>query len=76
MSFVFINAFSRGRNQNICTTFGWLSSQARFTLGVRANVQLKSSIPICAKVEINPKGFTLRVKVDIEKKSNLPLIID
>jgi len=68
MFFAFINAFSRGRNQNICTTLGWLSSQARFTLGVRANVQPKSSIPICAKVEINPKGFTLRVKVDIKKK--------
>jgi hypothetical protein len=45
-----------------------LSSQAHFTLGVRANVQPKSNIPICAKVEINPKGFTLRVKVDIGKK--------
>jgi hypothetical protein len=33
-----------------------------FTLGVRANVQPKSSIPIGAKVEIGPKGFTLGVK--------------
>jgi hypothetical protein len=30
-----------------------------FTLGVRANVQPKSSIPIGAKVEFGPKGFTL-----------------
>ncbi len=30
---------------------------ARFTLGVGANVQTKSSIPISAKVEISPKGF-------------------
>jgi hypothetical protein len=29
---------------------------ARFTLGVRANVQPKSSIPIGAKVEISPKA--------------------
>ncbi len=28
-----------------------------FTLGVWANVQPKSSIPIGAKVEISPKGF-------------------
>jgi hypothetical protein len=34
------------------------------TLGVRANVQPKSSIPIGAKVEINPKGFTLGIKAD------------
>ncbi len=38
-------------------------------LGVRANVQPKSNIPIGAKVEINPKGFTLGVKADIKKKS-------
>jgi len=31
--------------------------KAHFTLGVRANVQPKSSIPIGAKVEIGPKGF-------------------
>jgi hypothetical protein len=28
-----------------------------FTLGVKANVQLKSSIPTGAKVEISPQGF-------------------
>jgi hypothetical protein len=37
------------------------------TLGIRANVQPKSSIPIGAKVEISPKGFTLGVKPEIEK---------
>jgi hypothetical protein len=31
--------------------------KAHFTLGVRANVQPKSSIPIDAKVEISPKGL-------------------
>jgi hypothetical protein len=31
------------------------------------NVQLKSSIPIGAKVEISPKGFTLGVNAEIEK---------
>jgi hypothetical protein len=42
--------------------------KARFTLGVRAYVQLKSSIPIGAKVEISPpKGFTLGVKTELEK---------
>jgi hypothetical protein len=41
---------------------------ACFTLGVKANVQLKSSIPVGAKVEISPKGFTLGVKAGIEKK--------
>ncbi len=35
----------------------WVT-KAHFTLGVKANVQLKSSIPIGAKVEItSPKGF-------------------
>jgi hypothetical protein len=38
-----------------------------FTLGVRPNVQPKSSIPVVAKVEIGPKGFTLGVKTEIEK---------
>jgi hypothetical protein len=36
------------------------SNKAHFTLGVRANVQPKSSIPIGAKVEISPKGFYTR----------------
>jgi hypothetical protein len=31
--------------------------KAHFTLGVRANFQPKSSIPIGAKVEIGPKGL-------------------
>jgi hypothetical protein len=42
-------------------------TKAHFTLGVKANVQLKSSIPIGAKVEISPKGFQLGVKAEIEK---------
>jgi hypothetical protein len=36
---------------------------------VEANIQLKSSIPIAAKVEISTKGFTPRVKAVTEKKS-------
>jgi hypothetical protein len=44
-----------------------LNTQARFTLGIRANVQPKSSIPIGAKVEISPNGFTLGVKAKLEK---------
>jgi hypothetical protein len=43
-----------------------------FTLGVKANVQPKSNIPIGAKVEIGPKGFTLGVKAEIGEKINLP----
>ncbi len=38
-----------------------MPSKVRFTLGVRANVQPKSSIPIGAKVEISPKSITLGV---------------
>jgi len=34
-----------------------LIGKAPFTLEVRANVQLKSSIPIGAKVEISLKGL-------------------
>jgi hypothetical protein len=44
-----------------------LNTSARFTLGIRAKVQPKSSIPIGAKVEISPKGFTLGVKAELEK---------
>ncbi len=43
------------------------SNMAHLTLGVKANVQLKSSIPIDAKVEISPKEFTVGVKAEIEK---------
>jgi len=43
--------------------------RAHFTLGVRANVQPKSSILIGGKVEISPKGFALGVKAEIEKKN-------
>jgi len=41
--------------------------KAHFTQGVKANVQLKSSIPIGAKFEISPKGLTIGVKAEIEK---------
>jgi hypothetical protein len=36
-----------------------------FTLGIKADVQPKSNIPIGSKVEIDPKGCTLEVKVEI-----------
>jgi hypothetical protein len=42
-------------------------SKACFTLEVWTDIQPKSSIPIGAKVEISPKGFTLGVKAEIEK---------
>jgi hypothetical protein len=42
-------------------------TKAHFTLGVRADVQPKSSIPIGGKVEISPKGLTLGVKAELEK---------
>jgi hypothetical protein len=49
--------------------------KAHITLGVKANVQLKSSIPIGAKVEISPKGFTLGGKAEIQKIIfNLPQV--
>jgi len=51
-------------NLNISHIF---ESKASFTLGVRANVEPKSSIPIGAKVGNWPKGFTLWVKAEIEK---------
>jgi hypothetical protein len=37
-------------------------------LYTRSQGQCSTSIPIGAKVEIGPKGFTLRVKAEIEKK--------
>jgi hypothetical protein len=43
------------------------TTKAPFTLGVKANVQPKSSIPIGAKVEISLMGFTQGVKDEIEK---------
>jgi hypothetical protein len=48
-----------------------LVNKARFTLGVRANVKLKSSIPIGAIVEISPKGFTLGAKPETEKNFSI-----
>jgi hypothetical protein len=41
-------------------------TKARFTLGIMADNQPKSSIPIGAKVEFSPKGFTLGVKAKLE----------
>jgi hypothetical protein len=38
-----------------------------FTLGVRADVQPKLSIPIGAKVEFDPKGFTLESRLKYKK---------
>ncbi len=39
---------------------GSLKSRASFTQGVKAKVQLKSNIPMDAKVEMSPKGFYTR----------------
>jgi hypothetical protein len=44
-----------------------LKSKASFTQGVKAKIQLKSNIPIDAKVEKSPNGFTLGVKAELEK---------
>ncbi len=65
-------------------TDGWILTHVRFsggykprfTLGVRANFQSNSTIPIGAKVEISPNGFTLGVKAEREKKNlfNLPQV--
>jgi len=44
-----------------------LKSKASFTRGVKAKVQLKSNIPMDAKVEMSPKGFTPGVKVELAK---------
>jgi hypothetical protein len=52
-------------------------SKALFTLAVKANVQLKSSIPIGAKLEISLNSFTLRVKAEIFLIIfNLPQVIN
>ncbi len=48
-------------------------SKARFTLGVRANVQPRSSIPVGAKVEISHKGFTLGVRANVQPRSSIPI---
>ncbi len=42
--------------------------KACVTLGLKAKVELKSSIPIGAITEISPKGFTLGVKAEKENK--------
>jgi hypothetical protein len=72
------------RSQGQCSTqlkhSYWCKSWNRptprgFTLGVKAKAQLKSSIPIGAKVEINPTpmGFTLGVKANVQLKSSIPI---
>ncbi len=42
----------------------WFNENLINVLGVMANVQSKSNIPISANIEINPKGFTVGVKVN------------
>jgi hypothetical protein len=51
-----------------------VESKACFILGVGANVQPKSSIPIGAKVEISPKGglYIMSQGWNRKKKINLP----
>ncbi len=57
----------------VMENYTWHVTKAHFTLGVKANVQLKSSIPIRAKVEISPKCFALGVKGWNRKKLfNMP----
>ncbi len=49
-------------------------SEAHFTLGVKAKVELKSSIPVATINKISPKCFTLGVKAEKENNFfNLPL---
>jgi hypothetical protein len=50
--------FFFSQNKNLHTL--QQSRKANFTLGVKANVQLKSSIPIGEKVEISPKESRLK----------------
>jgi hypothetical protein len=64
---------SRRRPDNCLGLFSVAGSKAHLTLGVRADVQPKSSIPIGAKVEISPKGFTVGVKADIENNFSIGL---
>ncbi len=49
----------------------WGDHKASFTLGVRPNVQPKSSISLGAKVEISPTGFTPEVNADREKNFSI-----
>ncbi len=44
-----------------------MKSKSSFTQGVKAKVQLKSNIPIDAKVEMSPKGFIVGVKAELGK---------
>jgi hypothetical protein len=51
-----------------------LKIKAQFTLGVKANVKLKSNISIGAKVETSPKGFTQGIKVETFFFFNMPQV--
>jgi hypothetical protein len=62
---------SRRRPDNCRGLLSVAGSKAHLTLGVGDDVQLKSSIPIGAKVEISPKGFTVGVKADIENNFSI-----
>ncbi len=64
---------SRRRPDNCLGLLSVAGSKAHLTLGVRGDVQPKSSIPIGAKVEISPKGFTVGVKADIENNFSIGL---
>ncbi len=59
------------RDKKTCTLV--IKSKAHFTLAVKSNFQLNSSIPIGAKVEISPKVFKLRVKANVQLKSSIPI---
>jgi hypothetical protein len=52
--------FFFSQNKNLHTL--QQSKKAQFTQGVKAKVQLKSSIPIGEKVEISPKESRLKQK--------------
>jgi len=66
-----VQFFSFGHHLDVKFNFmeklGAQNIKACCILGVRANVQHKSSIPIGAKVEISPKGFTLGIEAELEK---------
>jgi hypothetical protein len=68
---IYIHNFADGTSSALFLLTSIFITKARFTLGIRANVQPKSSISIGAKVEISPKGFTLGVKAETEKNFSI-----
>ncbi len=50
----------RKMGRRVVENYIWHVIKAHFTLGVKANVQLKSSIPIGVKVEIGPQVLCTR----------------